>query len=92
MGAETHRTDADARLVLPMSFANATVIIEQVSEGEIRVRRVESVPDPEIQILEEVPQPLSDRSRDHFLQVLAQSFAPSTALTVAAERHMSRRG
>ena len=39
MQIETRTTDAKARLVLPKSFANATVIVEQVSETEVRVRR-----------------------------------------------------
>jgi len=32
MLTETRTTDAKARLVLPKSFANSTVVMEQVSE------------------------------------------------------------
>ena len=43
MLTETRTIHAKARLVLPKSFANATVIMEQVSETEIRVRRTNAV-------------------------------------------------
>ncbi len=33
MPREIRTTDAEARLVLPKSFANATVVVEQVSEA-----------------------------------------------------------
>ncbi len=39
MDAETRTTDAKGRVCLPKSFANATVIIEQVSDTELRVRK-----------------------------------------------------
>ena len=36
MGLGTRSTDAKGRVSLPKAFANATVIIEQVSENELR--------------------------------------------------------
>ncbi|MBY0460441.1 MAG: hypothetical protein K2V38_24255, partial [Gemmataceae bacterium] len=63
-------TDSKARLTLPKSFANATVLIEVVSDVEIVVRKAKIVPLSE----EELPplphvQPLSDADRDLFLAV-----------------------
>jgi len=89
---ETRTTDAKARLVLPKSFANATVIIEQVSETEIRVRRAKVVPEDEIGFAEELASPLSDRDRDVFLDLLKNPPAPTPALKKAAARHRARRG
>lgn len=92
MQSETRTTDAKARLVLPKSFANATVIVEQVSETELRVRRARVVPEDEIAFAEESIKPLSDRDRDQFLKLLANPPAPTPALKKAALRHKSRRG
>jgi hypothetical protein len=92
MQTETRTTDAKARLVLPKAFANATVIIEQVSETEVRVRRAKVVAEDELPFAEETASPLSDRDRDHFLQLLANPPAPTPALKKAAARHKARRG
>jgi hypothetical protein len=35
---ETQTVDAKARVTLPSGFAKATVILEQVSETEVRIR------------------------------------------------------
>jgi uncharacterized protein (DUF1778 family) len=89
---ETRVTDAKARLVLPKSFANATVIVEQVSENEIRIRRAEVVAEDEMPFVEETLQPLSDRDRDRFLDLLANPPVPPPSLKAAAARHKARRG
>ena len=41
MGLETRSTDAKGRVCLPKTFANATVIIEQVSENELLIRKAQ---------------------------------------------------
>ena len=92
MRSETRTTDAKARLVLPKSFANATVIVEQVSETEIRIRRAKVIAEDELPFVEEASRPLSDRDRDRFLRLLATPLAPSPALKKAAARHKARRG
>lgn len=91
MVTETRTTDAKARLVLPRSFANATVVVEQVSETELRVRRARVVPEDELPFGEESASPLSDRDRDAFLELLADPPAPTPALKKAAVRHKARR-
>lgn len=89
---ETRTTDAKGRLLLPKSFANATVIIEQWSETELRVRRARIVPEDEFPFTEEQPLVLSDKDRDRFLEALAQPAPPNTALAKAAARSRGRRG
>ena len=91
MHTETRTTDAKARLVLPKSFANATVIVEQVSETEVRVRRAKVVAEDELPFAEEGASPLSDRDRDRFLDLLANPPAPTPAFKAAAARHKARR-
>jgi uncharacterized protein (DUF1778 family) len=92
MHAETRTTDAKARLVLPKSFANSTVIIEQVSDTELRVRRARVIAEDELAFAEESATPLSDRDRDHFLSLIANPATPTPALKKAASRHKARRG
>jgi hypothetical protein len=70
MNVETRTTDAKARVTLPRGFANATVIIERVSETEIRIRKARVIPEDEMRFTEENRSPLSDRDRDRFLDLL----------------------
>ena len=92
MRTEMRTTDAKARLVLPKSFANSTVIVEQVSETELRVRRAKVVAEDDLPFSEESATPLSDRDRDRFLTLLTTPPAPMRALKAAAARHKDRRG
>jgi hypothetical protein len=55
MDAETRTTDAEGRVCLPRAFANATVVIEQISETELRVRKAGVVPVDKIPLREEMP-------------------------------------
>ena len=90
---ETRSTDAKGRISLPKSFATATVIIDQVSETEIRIRKAAVViPEDEVRFYEESAAPLSDRDRDRFLDLLENPPAPNAALKLAAEKHAERHG
>ena len=80
MGVETRSTDAKGRVSLPKAFANATVIIEQVSENELRIRKARVIPEDEIRFSEEAPIVLSDRERERFLQALDHPPGPNAAL------------
>ena len=91
MHTETRTTDSKARLVLPKGFANATVIIEQVSDSELRVRRAKVVAEDELAFAEESAVPLSGGDRDRFLSLLANPPAPTPALKKAASRHKAHR-
>ncbi len=92
MKTETRTTDSKGRLVLPKSFANSTVIIEVVSETELRLRRAKVVPEDELVFIEESPHPLTDRDRDRFLNLLSKPPAPNAARKAAAGRHKALRG
>ncbi len=82
--------DSKARLILPKSFANATVIVDEISETEIRVRRAQVVAEDALRFPEERATPLSDRDRDVFVKLLAKPPAPNAALKRAAKRHKTR--
>ena len=91
MPSRTRTTDAKARVSLPRAFANTTVIVEQVSETEVRIRKAVIVPEDEFRFHEESASPLSDRDRDLFLKLLDNPPEPAEALRRAARRHKSRR-
>jgi hypothetical protein len=90
MPTNQRTTDSLARLVLPPSFANATVLIEQTSEDQIRVRRLNLLANEDLPFTEEITAPLSDR--DHFLNLLADPPAPNPRIQAAAVRHRARHG
>jgi hypothetical protein len=83
----TRTTDETARVHLPESFANATVLIEQISDTELRIRKVQSIPEDDIRFVEESPITLSDRDRDLFLSLLDNSPPATPALKKAASKH-----
>jgi uncharacterized protein (DUF1778 family) len=85
-------TDKKARVSLPGAFANATVVIEQVSDTELRIRKAQVVPEDEYRFAEESVTPLSDRDRDLFLTLLDNPPAANEALRRAAAKHRKRHG
>ena len=92
MDIESRTTDAKARITLPRAFANATVIIEQVSPTEVRIRKALVIPEDDVKFYEEKASPLSDRDRERFLDLLDNPPAPAAALVRAAAKHRKRRG
>ena len=86
MNLEPRKTDAKGRVCLPKSFASSTVIIEEVSDTELRIRKAVVLPEEEARFLEESSSPLSDRERDAFLQLLDNPPPPNAALKRAAKR------
>jgi hypothetical protein len=88
MGIETRSTDAKGRVSLPKAFANATVMIEQVSENELRIRKARVIPEDELVFSEEAPIVLSDSDRDRFVRALDQPPKPNAAL----KRLMAKKG
>ena len=80
-------TDPKARLSLPKGFANATVIIEQISDTELRIRKARVIPEDELRFPEESAPPLTDRDRDRFLELLDHPPAPNEALRRAAAEY-----
>jgi Protein of unknown function (DUF1778) len=92
MGMETRSTDAKGRICLPKSFANVTVIIEQVSEYELRIRKARVIPEDEIRFAEETPIVLSERAREQFLQSLDHPPKPNAALRRLMAGKVKKRG
>jgi hypothetical protein len=80
MAVLTHTTDEKARIHLPKSFANSTVLVEQISETELRIRKARVIPEDELPFAEEAMAPLSDRDREVFLALLENPPAPNDAL------------
>jgi Protein of unknown function (DUF1778) len=65
---------------LPKAFANATVIIEQVSDNELRIRKVPVISEDEARFSEDATVVLSERERDRFLDALDNPPKPKAAL------------
>ena len=78
--ADTQVLDATARVVLPPSFAEATVTIQQISENEVRIRKKTGDADEDVVFVEESITVLSDRDRDRFLHLLENPPPPNEAL------------
>jgi Protein of unknown function (DUF1778) len=84
-------TDAKARVSLPKSFANTRVVIEEVSETEIRIRKARVIPEDEL-LFEQSLRPLSNRDRDVFLALLDNPPKPNAAFRRAAAKYNRRHG
>jgi hypothetical protein len=76
----TNTTDEKARITLPKSFANSTVLVEQISDTELRIRKARVIPEDDLPFIEEAMAPLSDRDRDVFLALLDNPPPPNDAL------------
>src|SRR5712692_434030 len=76
----TRTTDPKGRVSLPKAFADTTVIIEQISDTELRIRKAKIIPEDELPFYEESRKPLSDRDRDIFLALLDNPPPPTEAL------------
>jgi hypothetical protein len=92
MSPVTRSTDAKGRVSLPRAFANATVIIEQVGENELRIRKARVVPEDEVRFAEEAPIVLSDEERERFLRALEQPPKPNAALRRLMKGEAGKRG
>jgi uncharacterized protein YifE (UPF0438 family) len=92
MAAETRTTDQKGRVSLPKGFANSTVIIEQVSETEIRIRKAKVVPEDEMRFDEDAVSPLTDEDRNIFLKILDNPRPANKAFRRAAAKYKRRHG
>jgi Protein of unknown function (DUF1778) len=92
MALETTSTDAKRRISLPKAFANVTVIIEQVNENELRIRKARVIPEDEPRFVEEAPIVLSDRDRQKFFQALDHPPKPNAALKRLMAGKAKKRG
>jgi hypothetical protein len=85
-------TDKKARLVLPARFANSAVLVEEVSETELRIRKAVILPEDEVPFTEEQRRPLGDKDRDFLLSLLAAPPKPNAAMKKAARELRRRHG
>jgi hypothetical protein len=92
MASVTRTTDKKARISLPKTFASCTVVIEQVNDTEIRIRKAKVIPEDELPFYEESVTPLSDRDRDIFLAMLDNPPAANAAFRKAANKYKKRHG
>ena len=74
------------------SEPNATVLIEQISDTELRIRKAQVIPEDEIRFREEVSTPLSDKDRDILLALLDNPPLPNAALKKLVAKHKRRHG
>jgi hypothetical protein len=88
----TRSTDEKARVSLPRSFANATVLIELVSDTELRIRKARVIPEDSVPFVEEAARTLSAPDRDIFLAALADPPAPNANLKRAVAKYKRHRG
>ena len=87
------KADQNARITLPQTFANATLLVEQVSATELRVCKVSAVPECGAASPEELAAaPLSDRDRDLFLALLDNPPPPNKAFRRAAAKYKRHHG
>ena len=89
---EVRTVDSKCRLLLPKDYANATVTIELVGVGEIRIRKAVVVPEADLPLLEDGLKPLSKRDRDLFLGLLDNPPEPTPAFRAAATKYKKRHG
>jgi hypothetical protein len=83
-------TDKKSRLILPARFANSAVLIEEVSETELRIRKAVVLPEDEMPFAEDRRPPLSDEDRDFLLSLLDAPPKPNADLKKAAEEWRRR--
>lgn len=90
MPSLTRTTDPKGRVSLPKAFANTTVVIEQLSDTELRIRKARIIPEEELRFYEDAATPLSNRDRDRFLALLDNPPPANKALRRAAREYLRR--
>jgi hypothetical protein len=78
--------------MLPPRFANSAVLIEEISDTELRIRKAAIVPEDELPFVEECRQPLTDDDRDFVLALLATPPAASANLKKTAKEYRRHHG
>jgi uncharacterized protein (DUF1778 family) len=84
--------DSKGRVVLP-GFANATVIVEAMSDTEFRVRKARVIPEDELRFPEDdMPIKLTERETLMVLDMMENPPKPNAALRRAAKRYRKKYG
>lgn len=92
MRSVVRNTDSKARIGLPKTFANSTVLIDQISDTEVRIRKAMVIPQDEVVFEEENRVPISDKDRDLFLALLSKPPKPNAALKRAVAKYRAQNG
>ena len=80
MSTAIRTVDSKGRVVLP-GFANATVIIEAVSDTEYRIRKARVIPEDELDLPEdEMPIVLSERDAKTVIDMIENPPKPNAAM------------
>lgn len=87
---ETRTADSKGRVTLPRWFADAPVIIERVSDTEVRIRKAMVVAEDEMRFHEESASPVTDRDRHQFLKLLDSPPKANATLKKAARSLVKR--
>ncbi len=83
--------DSKGRIVLP-GFANATVVVEAISDTEYRVRRAIVIPEDELLPEDRMPIVLSERDARKVVDMIENPPKPNAALRRAAKRYRKNYG
>lgn len=83
---EMQTADAQARVTLPATFADAEVIVEMLSPSEVRIRKVGEPTDELSGLPETMITIMPDRDRDRFLELLASPPEANAALREAMSK------
>lgn len=92
MLTETRTADSKGRITLPKAFAGATVIVEQLNDNELRIRKARVVAEDELSYPVETVIRLTPAERDRFLAMLESPPEPNAALRRAFARYVKRHG
>lgn len=88
----TRTADDRARIALPKEFANQTVVVEQVSKSELRIRKAKPSSRRKSEFVEETVTRLTDADRDRFLKLLDVPPKPNAALKKAMAKFQADHG
>ncbi len=92
MGGKVRIADSRGRVSLP-GFANATVIIEAISDTEVRVRKAEAIQEDELVFSQEnMPIKLTEREACDFMETFMNPPKPNAAARRAARRFKAKYG
>ena len=89
MTTAVRTADSKGRVVLP-GFANATVIVEAVTENEYRIRKARVIPESEVLPEDRMPIKLSERDAKKVLAMIENPPKPNAALRRAVKRHKKK--
>ena len=92
MLTETRTADGKGRITLPKAFAGATLLVEQVSENEVRIRKARVVPEDDVKFPDEAPIRLSPAEWKRFMDALDNPPEPNAAFKKAFARYKKRHG